>query len=112
MIPCVIIEVIPTVAIQNNKNSAICSVWGYRAQAVVLFEWAVALLATALGVLLVVKLADAPDLPDTVLPAKLVLVPVVPALPVVAAGPVADPLLQVGQLYVLDALLENGVVLD
>jgi hypothetical protein len=79
---------------QNNKNSIIAPCWDYRAQAVVLFDWAVALLTDVdVLVLLLAKLA------------------VIPALPVVA-GPVADPLLQVGQLYVLDVLLENDDVLD
>jgi len=74
---------------QNNKNSTILlSYLGYRAQAVVLTLEAVALLATEL--VLVLKLgAIAP----------------VPPLP-------AGPLLQVGQLYVFDVLLENGDVLD
>ena len=43
--PCVMIEVIPTVAIQNKKNSTIALCWGYRAQAVVLLAEVVALLA-------------------------------------------------------------------
>ena len=84
MTPCVMIEVIPTVAMQNNKNSTISLCLDYRAQDVVLFEWAVALPAVEF-----VELnAD-------------------PALLVEVAG----PLLQVGQCAFAE-LLENGDVLD
>jgi len=38
MTPCVMIEVIPTVAMQNNKNSTIALCWDYRAQAAVFTE--------------------------------------------------------------------------
>jgi len=83
------IEVIPTVARQNNKNSTIALYLDYRTQDIAL-------------------LAEAVDLPGIVLVLVFVLKPgvvVATPLPVVVAG----PLLQVGQFCALDdEPVENG----